>query len=92
VSATTTHTNVTATAFTGIDFAATGKQLGYGHVAHSDNVHDGSVIPVPLAVISSGPGQVALLVAGTHGDDEEINTKWGLPASTEITSADVVLK
>ena len=58
-------------AFTGIDFSATGKQLGYGHVVHSDNVHDGAIIPVPLAVISSGPGPVALLVAGTHGDEYE---------------------
>lgn len=57
--------------FTGIDFSATGKQLGYGHVVHSDNVHDGAIIPVPLAVISSGPGPVALLVAGTHGDEYE---------------------
>lgn len=61
----------TAANFTGIDFSATGKQLGYGHVVHSDNVHDGSVIPVPLARISSGPGPVALIVAGTHGDEYE---------------------
>lgn len=60
-----------AASFTGIDFSLTGKQLGYGHLVHSDNVHDGSVIPVPLAVISSGPGPVALLVAGTHGDEYE---------------------
>ncbi|WP_411731046.1 succinylglutamate desuccinylase/aspartoacylase family protein [Paeniglutamicibacter sp.] len=71
MSTATTYTNVTAAAFTGIDFAAAGKQLGYGHVVHSDNVHDGSVIPVPVAVISSGPGPVALLVAGTHGDEYE---------------------
>ena len=57
--------------FTGIDFSATGKQLGYGHVVHSDNVHDGSIIPVPVAVVSSGPGPVALVVAGTHGDEYE---------------------
>lgn len=60
-----------AAVFTGIDFSATGKQLGYGHVVHSDNVHDGSVIPVPVVVISSGPGPVALVVAGTHGDEYE---------------------
>lgn len=71
MSATTTLTNVTAAAFTGIDFSATGKQLGYGHVVHSDNVHDGSIIPVPVAVVSSGPGPVALIVAGTHGDEYE---------------------
>lgn len=67
----TTRTNAQSASFTGIDFAATGKQLGYGNVVHSDNVHDGSVIPVPVAVISSGPGPVALLVAGTHGDEYE---------------------
>lgn len=61
----------TTAAFTGIDFSATGKQLGYGHVVHSDNVHDGAIIPVPVAVISSGPGPVALVVAGTHGDEYE---------------------
>ena len=61
----------TTAAFTGIDFSATGKQLGYGHVVHSDNVHDGAIIPVPVAVISSGPGPVALIVAGTHGDEYE---------------------
>lgn len=65
-------TAVASTAkFTGIDFSATGKQLGYGHVLHSDNVHDASIIPVPLAMISSGSGPVALIVAGTHGDEYE---------------------
>lgn len=57
--------------FTGIDFERPGKHLGYGHVVHSDNVHDGAVIPVPVAVISSGPGPTVLLVAGTHGDEYE---------------------
>ncbi|GAA4381194.1 succinylglutamate desuccinylase/aspartoacylase family protein [Paeniglutamicibacter cryotolerans] len=57
--------------FSGIDFESTGKQIGYGHVVHSDQVHDGSVIPVPIAVISSGPGPTTLLVAGTHGDEYE---------------------
>ena len=67
----TTRTHAPSAAFTGIDFTATGKQLGYGNVVHSDNVHDGAVIPVPVAVISSGPGPVALVVAGTHGDEYE---------------------
>lgn len=57
--------------FTGIDFTKTGKQLGFGHVVHSDNVHDAAIIPVPIAVVSSGPGPVALVVAGTHGDEYE---------------------
>ncbi len=55
----------------GIDFSRTGRQLGYGRVVHSDNVYDGSVIPVPVAVISSGAGPTVLLVAGTHGDEYE---------------------
>lgn len=71
MSAAATREATAAAVFTGIDFSATGKQLGYGHVVHSDNVHDGSVIPVPVAVISSGPGPVALVVAGTHGDEYE---------------------
>lgn len=62
---------VSSARFTGIEFGKPGKQLGYGHVVHSDNVHDASVIPVPIAVISSGPGPTALLVAGTHGDEYE---------------------
>ncbi|WP_427006190.1 succinylglutamate desuccinylase/aspartoacylase family protein [Pseudarthrobacter sp. H2] len=56
---------------TGIDFSCNGHQLGYGRVQHSDNVYDGSVIPVPIAVISSGTGPTVLLVAGTHGDEYE---------------------
>ncbi|MET3174694.1 UNVERIFIED_ORG: putative deacylase [Arthrobacter sp. UYCu721] len=55
----------------GVDFSRSGLQLGYGRVRHSDNVYDGSVIPVPIAVISSGAGPTVLLVAGTHGDEYE---------------------
>jgi predicted deacylase len=55
----------------GVDFSRAGVQVGYGRVRHSDNVYDGSVIPVPIAVISSGAGPTVLLVAGTHGDEYE---------------------
>lgn len=55
----------------GIDLGRPGKQLGFAGLTHSDNVHDGGVIPVPLAVISSGAGPTALLVGGTHGDEYE---------------------
>ncbi|WP_237393935.1 succinylglutamate desuccinylase/aspartoacylase family protein [Pseudarthrobacter sp. ATCC 49987] len=55
----------------GIDWSRSGLQLGYGRVRHSDNVYDGSVIPIPIAVISSGDGPTVLLVAGTHGDEYE---------------------
>lgn len=62
---------MTTTALTGIDFRKTGIQLGYAPLTHSDNVYDNSIIPVPMAVISSGSGPTALLVAGTHGDEYE---------------------
>jgi predicted deacylase len=56
---------------TGIDFSRTGKQVGYGRVIHSDNIYGGTIIPIPIAVVSSGPGPTVLLVAGTHGDEYE---------------------
>lgn len=56
---------------TGIDFSRVDKQIGYGRVVHSDNVHGGSVIPVPVVVVRSGAGPTVLLVAGTHGDEYE---------------------
>lgn len=55
----------------GIDLGRPGKQMGFAGLTHSDNVYDGGVIPVPVAVISSGEGPTALLVAGTHGDEYE---------------------
>ncbi len=55
----------------GIDFDAPGRQLGSIDVVHSDNRHDNGTIPVPIAVLSGGPGPTALLVAGTHGDEYE---------------------
>ena len=62
---------MTTTSLTHIDFSATGIQHGYAGLVHSDNTHDGAVIPVPLTVISSGAGPTALLIAGTHGDEYE---------------------
>jgi predicted deacylase len=55
----------------GIELGRPGKQLGFAGLSHSDNVHDNGLIPVPVAVISSGAGPTALLVAGTHGDEYE---------------------
>ncbi|MFT4469124.1 succinylglutamate desuccinylase/aspartoacylase family protein [Arthrobacter sulfonylureivorans] len=55
----------------GIELGRPGKQLGFAGLSHSDNVHDNGLIPVPVAVISSGTGPTALLVAGTHGDEYE---------------------
>lgn len=55
----------------GITLGQPGKQLGFAGLHHSDNIHDNGLITVPVAVISSGPGPTALLVAGTHGDEYE---------------------
>lgn len=55
----------------GIDFDAPGRQVGSIDVVHSDNRHDNGVIPVPVVVLSGGPGPTTLLVAGTHGDEYE---------------------
>jgi predicted deacylase len=55
----------------GVDFLATGRQLGYLEIEHSDNAHDAAVIPSPIAVLSGGAGPTALLIAGTHGDEYE---------------------
>jgi predicted deacylase len=60
-----------ATALHGIEPGRPGKQLGFAGLSHSDNVYDNGLIPVPVAVISSGTGPTALLVAGTHGDEYE---------------------
>jgi predicted deacylase len=59
------------TALHGIEPGRPGKQLGFAGLSHSDNVYDNGLIPVPVAVISSGTGPTALLVAGTHGDEYE---------------------
>lgn len=55
----------------GIELDARGRQFGSIHLTHSDNRHADGVIPVPVAVLSGGPGPTALLVAGTHGDEYE---------------------
>ncbi|WP_139005078.1 succinylglutamate desuccinylase/aspartoacylase family protein [Arthrobacter crystallopoietes] len=55
----------------GIEPGRAGKQLGFAGLSHSDNVYDNGLIPVPVAVVSSGTGPTALLVAGTHGDEYE---------------------
>ncbi len=55
----------------GIDFDSPGRQLGSIDLHHSDNRHDNGVIPVPIAVLSGGPGPTTLLLAGTHGDEYE---------------------
>ncbi len=54
-----------------IDLTSPGKRLGHLELAWSDNVHAYGVIPVPIAVISSGDGPVVLITAGVHGDEYE---------------------
>ncbi len=54
-----------------IDLTLPGKRLGHLELIWSDNVHAYGVIPVPIAIISSGPGPTVLITAGVHGDEYE---------------------
>lgn len=56
---------------TDIDYARTGKQLGYLRLVHSDDRYAFGILPIPLAVIANGDGPTVLLTAGTHGDEYE---------------------
>lgn len=54
-----------------IDLLAPGKRIGHLRLSWSDNESAYGVIPVPIAVISSGEGPSALVTAGVHGDEYE---------------------
>ena len=54
-----------------IDLEAPEKRVGNLHLTYSDNIHAGSVVPIPIAVISNGEGPTVLLCAGTHGNEYE---------------------
>lgn len=60
-----------ATVAANIDLLSPGKRLGHLELVWSDNVHAYGVIPVPIGVVSSGPGPHALITAGVHGDEYE---------------------
>ena len=55
----------------GIDFSRDGKQTGHIAVPHSSQRSAYGQIVLPLVRISNGPGPVALLSAGVHGDEFE---------------------
>ncbi|UWQ86312.1 succinylglutamate desuccinylase/aspartoacylase family protein [Leisingera caerulea] len=54
-----------------LDLDSPGKRAGYFSLTHSDNRHEFSEIPAPLAVIRCGDGPTALVCAGNHGDEYE---------------------
>ena len=54
-----------------LDLESPGKRTGNLRMIHSDNVHAGSVIPIPIAVIANGEGPCVVLCAGTHGNEYE---------------------
>lgn len=54
-----------------IDLAEPGKRIGHLELVWSDNVHAYGIVPVPIAVVSSGPGPAVLVTAGVHGDEYE---------------------
>jgi predicted deacylase len=54
-----------------IDLTLAGKRMGRLDLVWSDNIHAYGVIPVPIAVVSSGAGPLVLVTAGVHGDEYE---------------------
>lgn len=54
-----------------IDYAQTGRQLGYLRLTHSDDRHAFGVIAIPVCVLANGTGPTILLTAGNHGDEYE---------------------
>jgi len=54
-----------------LDLESPGKRIANVHLTHSDNQHAMSIVPIPMAVISSGEGPTVLLCAGTHGNEYE---------------------
>ena len=54
-----------------LDLESRGKRTGNLRLIHSDNVHAGSIIPIPIAVIANGEGPSVILSAGTHGNEYE---------------------
>jgi len=60
-------TQITST----VDFAKSGKQVGWLRVPHSITRSAYGVIPVPIAVLRNGEGPAILLTAGNHGDEYE---------------------
>ncbi|MCC6719765.1 MAG: succinylglutamate desuccinylase/aspartoacylase family protein [Acetobacteraceae bacterium] len=60
-------TQITST----VDFAASGKQIGWLRVPHSVTRSAYGVIPIPVAVLNNGNGPRILLTGGTHGDEYE---------------------
>jgi predicted deacylase len=54
-----------------IDLTGPGKRLGHLELVWSDNVHAYGVIPIPIGIVSSGPGPCVLITAGVHGDEYE---------------------
>jgi len=55
----------------GIDFSRDGKHAGHLAIPHSAHRSAYGQIVVPLVWIRNGPGPVALLTAGVHGDEFE---------------------
>ena len=52
-----------------VDYAKTGKQLGYLGVPYSHNLGGWANLMMPVAVIARGQGPTALVMAGNHGDE-----------------------
>src|SRR5919202_1102404 len=52
-----------------VSFDRPGKQLGHLCVPYSYNLGGWASLMLPVAVVASGPGRTALVLAGNHGDE-----------------------
>ena len=60
-----------STAFTTVDLAKPGRQVGFLMIPHSPDDDAWGVTRVPLAVIAGGNGPTVILEGGNHGDEYE---------------------
>lgn len=61
----------TGNAFTSIDFAAQGRQIGFVDFPHSPHSDAWGVTRMPIAVLTNGTGPTVVLEGGNHGDEYE---------------------
>lgn len=60
-----------STAFTTVDLAKPGRQVGFLMIPHSPDDDAWGATRVPLAVIGNGKGPTVILEGGNHGDEYE---------------------
>lgn len=58
-------------AFTDVDFAKDGRQVGFLHIPQSPHDDAWGTVRIPFAVLANGRGPTIVIEAGNHGDEYE---------------------